>query len=48
MDTALATPDFKPIKQRQQAMWATGDYAVIGTVSNHAARSPPDGSASIW
>jgi ubiquinone/menaquinone biosynthesis C-methylase UbiE len=31
MDTALATPDFKPIKQRQQAMWATGDYAVIGT-----------------
>ena len=31
MTTALATPDFTAIKQRQQAMWATGDYAIIGT-----------------
>src|SRR6476646_4128060 len=27
----LATPDFAAIKQRQQATWASGDYAVIGT-----------------
>ena len=25
------TPDFAAIKQRQQATWASGDYAVIGT-----------------
>ncbi len=25
------TPDFEAIKQRQQATWASGDYAVIGT-----------------
>ncbi len=26
-----ATPDFAAIKARQQAMWASGDFAVIGT-----------------
>ena len=26
-----ATPDFATIKQRQQATWASGDFAVIGT-----------------
>jgi SAM-dependent methyltransferase len=26
-----STPDFKAIKQRQQATWASGDYAAIGT-----------------
>jgi SAM-dependent methyltransferase len=26
-----ATPDFSAIKQRQQATWASGDYAVVGT-----------------
>jgi ubiquinone/menaquinone biosynthesis C-methylase UbiE len=26
-----ATPDFAAIKQRQQATWACGDYAVVGT-----------------
>ena len=26
-----ATPDFAAIKQRQQATWASGDFAVIGT-----------------
>src|SRR5215208_7965832 len=26
-----ATPDYAAIKQRQQATWATGDYAMIGT-----------------
>jgi ubiquinone/menaquinone biosynthesis C-methylase UbiE len=31
MTTLLATPDFAAIKQRQQATWASGDYAVIGT-----------------
>lgn len=31
MTTILATPDFSAVKQRQQAMWATGDYAIIGT-----------------
>lgn len=31
MTTALVTPDFTAIKQRQRAMWATGDYAIIGT-----------------
>src|SRR5690606_11351231 len=25
------TPDFTAIKQRQQATWASGDYAAIGT-----------------
>ncbi len=28
---ANASPDFAVIKQRQQATWATGDYAVVGT-----------------
>jgi SAM-dependent methyltransferase len=28
---AAATPDFAAIKQRQQATWASGDFAVIGT-----------------
>ncbi|RIK94444.1 MAG: SAM-dependent methyltransferase [Proteobacteria bacterium] len=31
MSTALSEPDFSAIKQRQQATWATGDYAVVGT-----------------
>jgi hypothetical protein len=26
-----STPDFAAIKQRQQATWASGDFAVIGT-----------------
>ena len=26
-----ATPDFEAIKKKQQATWASGDYAVIGT-----------------
>src|ERR1700720_2530720 len=26
-----ATPDFEAIKQRQQAAWSSGDYAVVGT-----------------
>ncbi|RZL98907.1 MAG: SAM-dependent methyltransferase, partial [Variovorax sp.] len=25
------TPDFTAIKQRQQAAWSSGDYAVVGT-----------------
>lgn len=29
--TAAAAPDFTAIKQRQQATWASGDFAVIGT-----------------
>ena len=29
--TAPATPDFAAIKQRQQATWASGDFAVVGT-----------------
>ena len=28
---APAAPDFAAIKQRQQATWASGDFAVIGT-----------------
>ena len=31
LDTRPTTPDFAAIKQRQQATWASGDYAVIGT-----------------
>src|SRR5215470_1934709 len=31
MTTTLATPDYAAIKQRQQATWASGDYAIIGT-----------------
>lgn len=31
MTTASPAPDFAAIKQRQQATWAAGDYAVIGT-----------------
>ncbi len=29
--TSFAMPDFAAIKQRQQATWASGDYAVVGT-----------------
>jgi SAM-dependent methyltransferase len=29
--TAPAAPDYAAIKQRQQATWAAGDYAVVGT-----------------
>ena len=29
--SAAATPDFEAIKQRQQATWSAGDYAVVGT-----------------
>jgi SAM-dependent methyltransferase len=29
--TVIAAPDYAAIKQRQQATWAAGDYAVIGT-----------------
>src|SRR5688572_19119068 len=29
--TAKATVDFAPIKAKQQAAWASGDYAVVGT-----------------
>jgi SAM-dependent methyltransferase len=31
IDTPTSTPDHAAIKQRQQATWASGDYAVIGT-----------------
>ena len=31
LDAPLTTPDFAAIKQRQQATWASGDYAVVGT-----------------
>ena len=31
MTTATLDPDYAAIKQRQQATWASGDYAVIGT-----------------
>ncbi len=31
MTIQTTTPDFTAIKQRQQATWATGDYAIIGT-----------------
>ena len=29
--TPVTTPDFAAIKQKQQATWASGDYAVVGT-----------------
>src|SRR5579871_5590329 len=28
---SAATPDYAAIKQRQQATWSAGDYAIIGT-----------------
>ena len=31
MSTHTPLPDFNAIKQRQQATWAAGDYAVVGT-----------------
>lgn len=31
VETRPATPDYAAIKQRQQAIWASGDFAVIGT-----------------
>ena len=31
LDTIAPAPDFAAIKQRQQATWASGDFAVIGT-----------------
>ena len=30
-DTPVAAPDLAAIKAKQQAMWASGDFAVIGT-----------------
>ena len=30
IETRAAAPDFAAIKQRQQATWASGDYAIIG------------------
>jgi ubiquinone/menaquinone biosynthesis C-methylase UbiE len=30
-EVAVATPNFAAIKQRQQATWSSGDYAIIGT-----------------
>jgi len=29
--TSPAAPDYKAIKQRQQAIWASGDYSIVGT-----------------
>jgi ubiquinone/menaquinone biosynthesis C-methylase UbiE len=31
MTATTAAPDFAAVKQRQQATWAAGDYAVVGT-----------------
>jgi ubiquinone/menaquinone biosynthesis C-methylase UbiE len=31
MTTVLTAPDYSAIKQRQQATWASGDYAIVGT-----------------
>jgi SAM-dependent methyltransferase len=31
LDASTATPNFAAIKQRQQATWSSGDYAVVGT-----------------
>ena len=31
LDARPAAPDYAAIKQRQQATWASGDFAVIGT-----------------
>lgn len=31
MTVAAQSPDYAAIKQKQQATWATGDYAVVGT-----------------
>ena len=31
LDTPVTVPDFAAIKQRQQATWASGDFAVVGT-----------------
>ena len=31
LETRASTPDFAAIKRRQQATWASGDFAVIGT-----------------
>lgn len=31
LENRTETPDFKAIKQRQQATWASGDFSVIGT-----------------
>jgi hypothetical protein len=32
-ETRTQAPEFAVIKQRQQATWASGDFAVIGTTS---------------
>ncbi len=31
IDTPAVSPDFAAIKQKQQATWASGDYAIVGT-----------------
>ena len=39
LDPPATTPDYTAIKQRQQATWASGDYAVIGTTLQIVAES---------
>ncbi|MGH6609598.1 MAG: class I SAM-dependent methyltransferase, partial [Burkholderiaceae bacterium] len=31
MTTPVTTPNFTAIKQKQQATWGSGDYAIVGT-----------------
>ena len=42
--TPQVAPDFTTIKQRQQATWSAGDYAVIGTTLQIVASA----SARLW
>lgn len=37
MTTTTTTPDFAAVKQRQQAMWATGDFSVVAARIVYAA-----------
>jgi SAM-dependent methyltransferase len=39
LNATIAAPDYAAIKQRQQATWASGDYAVVGTTLQIVAES---------
>ena len=39
MTAPTAAPDFAAIKERQQQVWATGDYAVVGTMIAYMAET---------
>ena len=48
MTITLDKPDYTTIKARQQAIWSSGDYAVIGTTLAHSPVSHGQADLSSW